>query len=252
MKKSKFLFIGLLSFGLAFASCSSDDDTAPPAGTCAAPTDVIVDNATPDAITLSWTSTGSAWTIEYGASGFAQGSGTQVEASSNPFTINGLDAFTDYDFYVRNNCSDAASAFSSVANASTPSPLVGKWDAYDVSLLLASSGFTSIEAEFNSDNTYVVNAVSTDADYVFKGVYVVSGPSAAGIYDITLSQSIPSAATSQGIFQVHAATPDSMWYEVAQIDPVIPNVTPPTPAEGFGSTSGGALGTMNIQKYHRK
>lgn len=252
MKKSKFLFIGLLSFGLAFASCSSDDDTAPPAGTCATPTDVILDNATSDAITLSWTSTGSAWTIEYGASGFTQGSGTQVQADANPFTINGLDASTDYDFYVRNKCSDGVSAYSSVANASTPSPLVGTWEAYDVSLLLASSGFTGISAKFNSNNTYRVNAVSDDADYVFEGSYTVSGPNGDGIYDITLSQSTPSAATSQGIFQVHTASPDSMWYEVAQIDPVIPNVTPPTPAGGFGSTSGGALGTMNIQKYHRQ
>jgi hypothetical protein len=40
-----------------------------------------------------------------------------------------------------------------------------------------------------------------------------------------------------------------MKYEIAQTDPEIPGVTPATPEGGFGSTSGGAFGMMNVQTY---
>lgn len=252
MKTSKFFFLGLLSLGLIFTSCKDDDEPTPPAGTCTAPTDLIVDAATANSVTLNWTSDGSNWTIEYGTSGFSQGSGTQVETTSKPYTINGLDAQHDYDFYVRNNCSDGASAFSSAANYSTPSPLVGNWTAYDVSPLLAGLGITGITAEFRSNNTYKVVSAADGAESDLEGTYTISDePNSEGIYAITLNQTSPNSLTSEGIFKVYIASPDSMWYEVAQTDPAITGVTPPTQDGGFGSTSGGAFGVMNIQKYKR-
>ena len=253
MKKSKFLFIGLLSFGLAFASCSSDDDTPPPAGTCATPTNVTLENATAGSVTLNWTSDGSSWTIEYGPSGFIQGAGTQVAADTKPFTINGLISQTDYDFYVRNNCSNSTSGFSTIVSASTPSVLVGTWEAYDVSPLLSGFGITGLSAEFKSNNSFTVTSQAGEAESVLKGNYIISeDANDAGIYKITLNQTDPSTLTSQGIFKVYAASPDSMWYEVAQTDPAQTGVTPPTQAGGFGSTSGGAFGISNIQKYSRQ
>lgn len=252
MKTSKFFFLGLLSLGVAFTSCSSDDEETPPAGTCATPTDLIIDNATASSVTLSWTSSGSAWTIEYGAAGFTQGSGTQVEADTKPFTINGLNSNTDYDFYVRNNCADGASGFSSSAGYSTPSPLVGSWTAYDVSAVLTSLGITAVTAEFSSNNSYVVTSEAAGAQTVLEGTYTIGDPNSEGIYSIVLNQSSPNSLTSEGIFKVYAASPDSMWYEVAQTDPGITGVTPPTQEAGFGSTSGGAFGVMNIQKYNRQ
>ena len=251
MKTSKFFLLGLLSLGLVFTSCKDDDDT-PPTVTCPTPTDVTVDNATSTSVTLSWTSSGSSWTIEYGESEFTLGSGTQVEADTKPFTITGLDPQTDYRFYVRNNCSDGASAFSSGVDYSTPSPLVGSWTAYDVSPLLAAVGITGITAEFRSNNTYLVTSEADGAASDLEGTYTISDePNAEGIYSITLNQSSPNSLTSEGIFKVFMASPDSMWYEVAQTDPSITGVTPPTQEGGFGSTSSGAYGTMNIQKYRR-
>ena len=91
MKMSKYFFLGLLSLGLVFTGCDDDDDddnNNP--GTCAAVTDVLVDASDANSVTLSWTSTGSDWTIEYGEAGFSLGSGTQVNADSNPFTVDGL------------------------------------------------------------------------------------------------------------------------------------------------------------------
>jgi hypothetical protein len=42
-----------------------------------------------------------------------------------------------------------------------------------------------------------------------------------------------------------------MKYEIAQTEPAIAGVTPPTAAGGFGSTSGGAFGNWNIQVYQK-
>jgi|SRR5690554_4201559 len=170
MKNSKFLFIGLLSFGLAFASCSSDDDN---------------DNTPPP-----------------------------------------------------------------------PPPvheIVGTWEAYDVSAVLAGVGITGITAKFSSNNTYVVTSHADGAATVLEGTYTLSeDASDEGIYAIKLDQSSPNSLTSEGIFKIFEASPDSLWYEVAQTDPGITGVTPPTVEGGFGSTSGGAFGVMNIQKYHRQ
>lgn len=72
---------------------------------CPKPRDLMADNTATSA-TLSWTETGNAtaWDIEYGQTGFALGTGTTVNATTNPFTINGLTTGTTYDFYVRANC----------------------------------------------------------------------------------------------------------------------------------------------------
>jgi hypothetical protein len=47
------------------------------------------------------------WEIEYGETGFVQGSGTTVSALSNPYSLTGLEDTTCYDVYVRAIC-DAA------------------------------------------------------------------------------------------------------------------------------------------------
>jgi hypothetical protein len=54
---------------------------------------------------------------------------------------------------------------------------------------------------------------------------------------------------SEGIFEITTvAEKYQMRYEVAQTTPSI-GATAPTVTGGFGSTSGGALGTINIQTF---
>lgn len=137
----------------------------------------------------------------------------------------------------------------------TPTPpaenaIVGTWDSYDASPLLVGLGIDSITAEFNSDQTYDVLSYSMGTESFFQGTYEVSEDDVDGIYTITLNQTVPSNATSEGIFEVYEASPDSMWYEVVQIDPALG--TAPTASEGFGSSNAGALGDQNIQKYLRR
>ena len=75
-------------------------------------------------VTLDWEdlSTYSSWQIEYGATGFTQGSaaGTIVTATSHPYALNGLDSLATYDFYVRGICAGGDTAeWSRVASGNT-------------------------------------------------------------------------------------------------------------------------------------
>jgi len=73
---------------------------------CPAPTNLSDSNTTANSSVLYWTAGGSetSWVIEYGTSGFSQGSGTVVSASTNPYILTGLTSSTDYDYYLRADC----------------------------------------------------------------------------------------------------------------------------------------------------
>ena len=92
---------------------------------CLAPTALAASGVTASSVDLSWTDVNSAteWEIEYGASGFAPGTGagTSVTVTANPYTLSGLSAETSYDVYVRANCSATdVSDWSGVASFATP------------------------------------------------------------------------------------------------------------------------------------
>ena len=82
------------------------------ANSCTKPADLTVNNVASNSVTLSWTENGTAtaWNIEYGPTGYQQGSSaaTTVQADTIPFTINNL-SVTSYDFYVQANCGDEQS-----------------------------------------------------------------------------------------------------------------------------------------------
>jgi len=62
---------------------------------------------------ISWIEAGTAtqWEIEYGLSGFTQGSGgTVISTSTNPFVLTGLTSDTVYDYYIRSVCSTTDSS----------------------------------------------------------------------------------------------------------------------------------------------
>ncbi|WP_179333955.1 fibronectin type III domain-containing protein [Winogradskyella costae] len=73
---------------------------------CPEPTNLVAVNASSDSIDLSWINGGSeiSWELEYGYSGFTNGTGTVISANSNPFTLTGLNSSFNYDVYIRANC----------------------------------------------------------------------------------------------------------------------------------------------------
>ncbi|RFC53885.1 GEVED domain-containing protein [Brumimicrobium aurantiacum] len=76
--------------------------------TCATSTNLMSNHIEQTAIEIGWTSTGAAnyWNIEYGPTGFTQGSGVTMldSVNSNPYLITGLTPNESYDFYIQSEC----------------------------------------------------------------------------------------------------------------------------------------------------
>ncbi|MGL2966929.1 fibronectin type III domain-containing protein [Flavobacterium sp. XGLA_31] len=76
---------------------------------CANPTGLsgLREVASLTTVDLTWVAGGSEslWQVQYGAAGFALGSGTIVTANTPSKVITGIATSTSYDFYVRSNCS---------------------------------------------------------------------------------------------------------------------------------------------------
>lgn len=129
--------------------------------------------------------------------------------------------------------------------------IIGRWysSRTNVAPILINLGIDSIYAEFRANNTYIVESFAQGAKTTMTGTYTQTKTTTNDIWNIVVNQSQPSTLKSQGIFKVFAGNPVTMKYEIAQTEPQIPGVTPPTAAGGFGSTSGGAFGVLNIQTY---
>jgi hypothetical protein len=178
---------------------------------------------------------------------------TSVILGTETFTIKPATATSVYD-----NEGLAMLATSSVVSNAAAKDLgiIGKWvsEGTNVAPLLATYfKVAKVEAEFKADFTYKVNQfnignTTTTPDLVYTGTFEIAKSAVGNIWTITCNQEMPMLAVSSGIFEVKTA-PEVLWYEVAQTSGT-QNV-PPTPAAGFGSTNGGTLGAMNIQKYTR-
>ena len=82
-----------------------DDVTVKAMPSCLAPTALSVENITTTSADLSWTSDADAWTVYYKKT--TDVSYTEVtNVTENPYTLNGLDASSYYQFYVVANCSE--------------------------------------------------------------------------------------------------------------------------------------------------
>jgi|GEM_PF-1190577 len=74
--------------------------------TCPSVTGLAINDITASSVNLSWSADPAAhsWTIEYGYTGFDQGTGTTLNSTNSSITITGLECETGYDFYVKAVC----------------------------------------------------------------------------------------------------------------------------------------------------
>jgi len=130
--------------------------------------------------------------------------------------------------------------------------IVGEWysSGANVSTLLVTYfAIDSIYAKFEANNTYLVESYASGAKTTYTGTFTQEKSGTGSIWNIVLNQSAPIAVTSEGIFEItDVKSGYTMKYEVAQTEPNI-GATAPTAAAGFGSTSGGVLGTANVQTF---
>ncbi len=113
-----------------FGDLAIDDVSVAELNTCPDPQNLLATRVSSTQIALSWTTGGAtSWRIEYGAPGFAAGSGTKLSASSNPFTVGGLSPSTTYEFRVKDSCSATdVSNWSAGAYAMTDcGPVASPW-----------------------------------------------------------------------------------------------------------------------------
>ena len=108
-----------LFVSIANISCSAEDEPLDPAvlnpinPDCIAPSALAVTNDTGGAeMQLNWLAglNESSWEVEYGITGFLQGSGTVVAADITSLVLTGLDPLVTYEFYVRSVCGDTGSS----------------------------------------------------------------------------------------------------------------------------------------------
>lgn len=72
--------------------------------TCPAPTDLTASSLTTTTASLGWNSSASSFNVEYGFSGFTQGTGTLASGVTNPYSAAGLTSSSVYQYYVQAIC----------------------------------------------------------------------------------------------------------------------------------------------------
>lgn len=265
--------LGILVSAFAFTSCDKDDDEDKGDPPVIASFSVAADNSTAtvafneavyktenktgnlDKAAFSLTITGGTATLEDYTVTHTAGSNEAVIALKLNGIANGQEVLavkpaTANAIY---NANGAAMAVTESKSANLKDVgIIGKWESSGLNMapLLIGAGIDSVYADFRGDNTYLVESFTADGSKTtLTGTFTQQRSSVAGIWKITVNQSSPNALVSEGIFQVIDQSPLKMKYEIAQTDPAIVGVTPPTAEQGFGSTSAGAFGTANVQTY---
>jgi len=162
---------------------------------CPAPTSLTANTPSATSADLAWTEAGAAtsWEVEYGAAGFAQGTGTAVVTSTNPHNITGLTSNTAYGFYVRAICGAGdTSTWSGPFTFSTPctamtAPWMDSVEAHTATTTLGISqcwSATSASAyDWNIDGLGSTPSVGTGPTGAYSGVnyfYVEASSGAVG------------------------------------------------------------------------
>jgi hypothetical protein len=128
-------------------------------------------------------------------------------------------------------------------------PVVGRWlsQGADVAPLLSGppASIVRIDTAFEADGGYSVVSTNDDQQTVrFEGTYTVDDSTDPA--RIVLRQTTPQSVRSEGLVRVAGGV---LTLEIAQTEPPLNGVTPPTVDDGFGSTSGGAFGRDNVQTF---
>jgi hypothetical protein len=265
------LMLGIMVSAISFTSCDKDDDDKgnPPvfkAFTVAADNasaNVIFDEAVYKADNKSGNLDKASFsvTIAGGTATLADYTVTHTAGSNEAIIVLKTSGIANGEEVVTMQPASANSIYNADGDAMLVATMtanlndigiIGKWvsGGDHVAPLLIYAGIDSVYADFRGDNTYLVESFTPDGSKTtLTGTFTQQRSAVAGIWNITVNQSSPNALVSEGIFQILDQNPLMMKYEIAQTDPVIVGVTPPTAAEGFGSTSAGAFGVMNIQTY---
>ena len=196
--------------------------TAPPS--CIAPSSLGAGNFVGTSADLTWVCAGCVGTyeIEYGASGFTQGSGTTVTSTSSPKNITGLTVGSQYGFYVRQDCGGGSfSTWSGPFTFRQPGP----GDVCGAPIVITSLPYSTTDNTSNYGDDYdiasrpaltgaqVANGTGA-ADYLTGDDVVYSfTPTTTGCYNINLTN--PSDWVGLFLFQGCAPFTSTVAYHTS-------------------------------------
>ena len=225
-----------------------------PKPTCLRPLTLTLQTVTHVTSEIAWTSadTETQWTIEYGPTGFALGTGTEVITSSNPYLIEGLDNLSTYDVYVRANC-----GWSDISEAKGPltfQTLDNPFPAFVCGNLFTDNGGAN-DPYYNYTNDTIVicpsvsgqsvslafSVFDTEQDYdslvLYNGNSVLAPiiDSYSGIVSIGTITSTSTDGCLTAVFNSDEAAPSIGWS--ATINCISGSNTAPTAANDATSTS---------------
>ena len=151
---------------------------------CAKPTGLGKDNVTAHTVDLSWTSEESAWVVAYKKT--ADTDYTEVNVTTNPYTLSGLDPETAYTAKVKTDCSGTYSEWSNEVSFTTtiacPAPTGLAATLTPGNGSIASLGWTSTASEW-----VVAYKKAADTDYtevnVTENPYTLTGLTAEETYE---------------------------------------------------------------------
>lgn len=144
----------------------------PSSATCPKPTSLSASSYGQTTAQLSWTAGAdeTGWEIEYGPTGFTNGTGQTVTSSTNQYTFTDvLSPATTYDFYVRAVCSSSESS---------------DWTGPLSLTTICSSSTTSFYNSFDDSSTLESCYFSIDADGQGKQWQKYSGVTGSGTYAV--------------------------------------------------------------------
>ena len=156
------------------ASFYLDDVTIDVAPPCARPQNLTATASTSNSVTLSWVAAPgqTEWEIAYGNFGFNPNNTAQVvTATSNPFTVTGLQEATTYQFYVRGVCSSEVSSWSLSTSGATECgttdlPYVEDFEAYQGTTYTDNHGTApTCWTTYGTNTVYGAPHITSGGDY---------------------------------------------------------------------------------------
>jgi hypothetical protein len=161
-----------------------------PEPTCFPPTDLSVLSLTFNSATLAWVSDGSLFDIEYGVSGFTptgNPSTGYAGISGTTHTLTGLEAETNYQYYVRQDCGDGdlsiwAGPFSFYTGYCTVTTSNPTSTSYKIIGFSTTEGYTNITNEAANGNT----TTAADIYNNYSNMAVTQSPGGTFNYSVTV------------------------------------------------------------------
>jgi len=171
-----------------------DDFTIENIPACPGPSYIKTTSVTTSTAQVNWTGTGS-FVIEYGLAGFTPGTtntpgvgGTIVTSTANTLTLTGLSTNTNYDVYLRQNCTASSNGYSINSSKISFSTFLNCATATVISTCVnITASVISGTGQYDFSGTYPVN--SNGKSTLGKELLYQFTPATTGVYYLDVSTS---------------------------------------------------------------